>query len=213
MHRQITRRHALKLVSTATSAVALPATTWSQSTDPKQSPNERVRVGCVGVGGKGWADSNGAAKHADIVAFCDLEQGRIKRSGGYHMAANSWPKAKGYEDWRVMLEKEADNLDAVTVTTPDHMHAPITMTAIQMGLGAYTQKPMTRTLHECRVVTEAAAKAGVVTQMGNQHHNGVSYRALHQILQAGAIGKVKEAHAWSNRPSFFAPEEAGTSAR
>jgi predicted dehydrogenase len=101
-----------------------------------------------------------------------------------------------------MLDKEGKRLNGITVSTPDHMHAPVTMTALQLGLATYTQKPLTRTLHEARRLTLAARKAGVVTQMGNQGHSGVAYRTLVQWIQAGAIGKVTEAHAWSNRPSW-----------
>ena len=98
-----------------------------------------------------------------------------------------------------MLEKEK-NLDGLTVSTPDHMHAPVTMTALQQGIGCYTQKPLTRTIHESRKVTEVAARVGVATQMGNQHHSGSSYRTLVNIVQTGLLGKIKVAHAWSNRP-------------
>src|SRR5262245_29430727 len=124
-----------------------------------------------------------------------------KRGGsGFGAAAERWPDAKRYTDWREMLDKEGKRLNGVTVSTPDHMHAPVTMTAIQMGLATYTQKPMTRTIHEARQLTLAARKAGVVTQMGNQGHSGAAYRSLVQLIQGGAIGKVKEAHTWSNRP-------------
>ncbi|MFP6892924.1 MAG: Gfo/Idh/MocA family oxidoreductase, partial [Opitutales bacterium] len=92
------------------------------------------------------------------------------------------------------------NFDAVTVITPDHMHAPVTMTALQLGKGTYTQKPMTRTIQEARAITEASVKAGVPTQMGNQHHSGLGYRTLFEMVRGGAIGKVASAHAWSNRP-------------
>ena len=164
-------------------------------------PSETVNVAAVGVGGKGWSDLNGAAKHARVVAFCDVETGE-NRKGGFAPAAEAWPDARRYTDWRKMLDKEAKNLDAVTVSTPDHMHGPITMSAIQRGLGTYTQKPMTRTIFEARQVTLAASEAGVATQMGNQHHSGTNYRTLVNLIREGAIGKVREAHAWSNRPSW-----------
>lgn len=165
----------------------------------RKSPNEIPNLAAVGVGGKGWADSQGAAKHANIVAFCDVEQTKSGKRGGFASAARTWPRARRYTDWRVMLEKEK-NLDGLTVSTPDHMHAPVTMTALQQGIGCYTQKPLTRTIHESRKVTEVAARVGVATQMGNQHHNGSSYRTLVNIVQTGLLGKIKVAHAWSNRP-------------
>ena len=165
----------------------------------RKSPNEIPNLAAVGVGGKGWADSQGAAKHANIVAFCDVEQTKSGKRGGFASAARTWPRARRYTDWRVMLEKEK-NLDGLTVSTPDHMHAPVTMTALQQGIGCYTQKPLTRTIHESRKVTEVAARVGVATQMGNQHHSGSSYRTLVNIVQTGLLGKIKVAHAWSNRP-------------
>lgn len=165
----------------------------------RKSPNEIPNLAAVGVGGKGWADSQGAAKHANIVAFCDVEQTKSGKRGGFASAARTWPRARRYTDWRVMLEKEK-NLDGLTVSTPDHMHAPVTMTALQQGIGCYTQKPLTKTIHESRKVTEVAARVGVATQMGNQHHSGSSYRTLVNIVQTGLLGKIKVAHAWSNRP-------------
>ncbi len=165
----------------------------------RRSPNEVPNIAAVGVGGKGWVDANGAAKHGNIVAFCDVEQSGSRKRGGFASAAEKWPKARRYTDWRVMLEKER-TLDGLTVSTPDHMHAPVTMTALQQGIGCYTQKPLTRTVYESRKVTAAAAKAGVATQMGNQHHNGTSYRSLVNLVQKGLLGKIKHAHAWSNRP-------------
>ena len=180
---------------TSASAASLVA----GSAHGKKSPNEVPNLAAVGVGGKGWVDSNGAAKHGNIVAFCDVEQAKGGKRGGFSAAASKWPKARRYTDWRVMLEKEK-TLDGITISTPDHMHAPVTMTALQQGIGCYTQKPLTRTVYESRQVTAAAARAGVATQMGNQHHSGTSYRTLVNLVQQGMIGKVKSAHAWSNRP-------------
>ena len=164
-----------------------------------KAPNETVRVAGIGVGGKGWTDINGAAKFGDVIAYCDIDTGK-NRKGGYGAAAEKWPKAAGYTDFRKLIEKEHENLDAVTISTPDHMHAAITMTAMEHGLAVYTQKPLTRTVHEARALTLAAKKHGVSTQMGNQGHSGPGYRTLVKIVQSGTIGKIKAAHAWSNRP-------------
>jgi predicted dehydrogenase len=184
------------LEGTLAAGIAWP---WVSS-QAAQSPNEKVRIAAVGVGGKGWTDLTSAAKFADVVAFCDVETGQIKRRGGYGSAAETWPKARRYSDWRVLLEKEHKNLDGITVSTPDHMHAPITMTALKLGLATYTQKPLTRTIHEARALALAAKEAKVSTQMGNQGHSGTGYRALVHWIQSGIIGKVKTAHTWSNRP-------------
>jgi predicted dehydrogenase len=172
----------------------------------KAAPNDKPNIAAVGVGGKGWGDINETSKDgaAHVIAFCDVERGggrgKKKGSSGFGAAAERWPNASRYADWREMLDKEGKRLDGLTVSTPDHMHAPVTMTAIQLGIATYTQKPLTRTIHEARQLMQAARKAGVVTQMGNQGHSGVGYRTLVRLVQDGAIGKIKEAHAWSNRP-------------
>jgi predicted dehydrogenase len=103
-----------------------------------------------------------------------------------------------YHDWRKLLEQK--DIDAVTVSTPDHMHAPIAVSAMQLGKHVYVQKPLAHTVYEARQMRLLAAKYGVVTQMGNQGHSGTGYRTVVQLVQSGAIGKVKEAHTWSNRP-------------
>ncbi len=173
----------------------------------KAAPNSKPDIAAVGVGGKGASDIEGVTRGgaASIVAFCDVDTSGMGRNGkrnnsGYPATANRWPDAKRYTDWREMLDKEGKRLNGVTVSTPDHMHAPVTMTAINMGLATYTQQPMTRTLYEARQLTLAARKAGTVTQMGNQGHSSKEYRTLVRLIQDGAIGKVKEAHTWSNRP-------------
>src|SRR5262245_33191878 len=174
----------------------------------KAAPNDKPNIAAVGVGGKGWGDITETSKGeaASVVAFCDVDttgtarNGNKRASSGFGAAAEKWPDAKRYSDWREMLDKEGKRLNGLTVSTPDHMHAPITMTAINMGLATYTQKPMTRTIYEARQLTLAARKAKVVTQMGNQGHSGIGYRSVVALVQGGAIGKVKEAHAWSDRP-------------
>lgn len=164
-----------------------------------RSPNERIRLAGVGVGGKGWVDISSASKHGDVRAFCDVDTGKNRR-GGYGAAAEKWTSATGYSDWRKMIEKEHKRIDGITVSTPDHMHAAITMTALRHGLAVYTQKPLTRTIHEARALTRAAVEAKVATQMGNQHHSGKGYRTLVRWIQEGVVGKIKAAHTWSNRP-------------
>jgi len=176
----------------------------------KAAPNSKPDIAAVGVGGKGWSDITETSKDgaANVVAFCDVDDagatrdGKARAKGGFGVAAEKWPDAKRYTDWREMLDKEGKRLNGVTVSTPDHMHAPVTMTAMQMGIATYTQKPLTRTVHEARQLTLAARKAKTVTQMGNQGHSGVPYRTVVRLIQDGAIGKVKEAHTWSNRPTW-----------
>jgi predicted dehydrogenase len=155
---------------------------------------DKVRLAAIGAGGKGRGDIRETSKGQIVVALCDVDQRQAARS------RKAFPQAKFYTDWRDMLEKEAKNIDGVTISTPDHMHAPVTMTAMSLGLATYTQKPMTRTVYEARQLRLAAQRAGVATQMGNQGHSGVGYRMVVDLIQRGVIGKVKEAHAWSNRP-------------
>jgi predicted dehydrogenase len=129
----------------------------------------------------------------NVVALCDVDD---ERAAGSFKA---FPKARRYKDFRVMLDKEAKEIDAVSVGTPDHIHAVATMAAIRAGKHVYCQKPLTHTLHECRTVTEAAHKAGVATQMGNQGHATEGARLTNEWLRAGVIGSVSEVHVWSDR--------------
>jgi predicted dehydrogenase len=157
-------------------------------------PSERVNLAGVGAGGMGGGDISTHAKNgANIVALCDVDE---QRAAGLF---NAFPKARRYKDFRVMIDKEAANIDAVTVGTPDHTHAVATMAAIRAGKHVYCQKPLTHTLHECRTVTEAAKAAGVMTQMGNQGHASEGSRLTNEWIQAGILGDVREVHVWSDR--------------
>ncbi|HUG93864.1 MAG TPA: Gfo/Idh/MocA family oxidoreductase [Planctomycetaceae bacterium] len=193
-----TRREFLKQTSLAAAVAGVAFPVGVRACESKDKP----RLAGIGVGGKGWSDIHNTAAAGVVVAFCDVDTGGGRRGGGYGGAAEEWPEARRYTDWRKLLEVEHKHLDGVTVSTPDHMHAPITMTAIQLGLGTYTQKPLTRTVHEARQLTLEARQAGVATQMGNQGHSGRSYRTLVALVKDGAIGRVKEAHTWSNRPGW-----------
>ena len=125
------------------------------------APSERVNVAGIGAGGMGGGDISTHAKNgANIVALCDVDA----NAGAFR----AFPKAKRYVDFRELIDKEAKNIDAVTVGTPDHIHAVASMAAIKAGKHVYCQKPLTHTLHECRELTKAAKAAGSMTQMGNQ---------------------------------------------
>ncbi|MSR32226.1 MAG: Gfo/Idh/MocA family oxidoreductase [Gemmataceae bacterium] len=157
-------------------------------------PSERVRVASIGVGGMGGGDVGTISRlGAEMIALCDVDATRA--AGSF----NNFSKARKYQDFRVMLEKEAKNIDAVTVSTPDHTHAVASMAAIRLGKHVYCQKPMTQTLYECREVTKAAAKAKVITSMGNQGHASEGSRLTNEWIRGGAIGAVREVHAWSDR--------------
>jgi predicted dehydrogenase len=157
-----------------------------------QAPSNKLNIAAIGVGGMG-ASNLKACEAENIVALCDVDR---------EYAAETfarYPSAKTYTDYREMLEKEK-GLDAVIVATPDHTHAAITMACLQAGKHVYCQKPLTHTIAEARAITEAAPRAKVVTQMGNQGHSFESMRLLKEWLDNGAIGNVTEVHAWTDRP-------------
>ncbi len=156
-------------------------------------PSEKLNIAGIGVGGRGGSDIN-AVSSENIVALCDVDD---KKAGE---TFEKYPKAKKYYDFRVMLEKEEKNIDAVVVGAPDHIHAPASMMAIKMGKHVYVEKPMTHSIYEARMLTEAARKYKVATQMGNQGHSGEGCRLICEWIWDGAIGPVREVHCWTNRP-------------
>ena len=162
-------------------------------------PSDKLNIGCIGVGGKGRVDVNGVSGE-NIVALCDVDQVRATESrNNMKNAYEAFPSARKYQDFREMLDKERD-IDAVTISTPDHIHAIATITAMKKGKHVYTQKPLTRTIGESRKVVELAKQTGVASQMGNQGHANEGPRILNELIWQGAIGPVKEVHCWTNRP-------------
>ncbi|HXG63257.1 MAG TPA: Gfo/Idh/MocA family oxidoreductase [Planctomycetota bacterium] len=159
----------------------------------EKSPNAKLNVACIGVGGRGRASLD-ACRNENVVAICDIDEGPLSK------AAKDYPGAKVYTDYRKLLDEMANQIDAVTVGTPDHHHAPAAARAIALGKHAYVEKPLTHNIYEARKLTELAAKHKVATQMGNQGHSTDSRRRLVEALQQGIIGKVTEVHAWTNRP-------------
>jgi len=158
------------------------------------SPNEKIRMASGGIGGKGSSDSNDAGRSGEMVAICDTDTGRLEGAG------NRFPGAKKYTDFRKMLDEMGEKIDAVTVSTPDHTHAPAGLMAMRMGKHCFCQKPMTRTIYEARLMGKIAREKGVATQMGNQGTAGGGLRKAAALLQAGVLGKVSEVHVWTNRP-------------
>jgi predicted dehydrogenase len=158
------------------------------------APSEKVNVAGIGAGGMGGGDIATVARlGANIVALCDVDEARA--AGSF----KAFPAARKYKDFRELIDREANNIDAVTVGTPDHVHAVAAMAAIRAGKHVYCQKPMTHTLRECRELTTAARSAGVATQMGNQGHATEGARLTNEWIQAGVIGEVREVHVWSDR--------------
>ena len=157
--------------------------------------NERVALAGIGAGGKGSSDIAGARDAgAEVVGLCDVDAGRLNQ------AVKKYPGSKGYTDYRKLFDELGKSIDAVTVSTPDHMHFHAALRAVQMGKHTYVQKPLTHSIWEARKLANEARKAKVVTQMGNQAHAGEPIRRAVELIRSGVIGKVKEVHSWTNRP-------------
>ena len=156
------------------------------------APSDKLNIACVGIGGKGHSDVHGVSSE-NIYALCDVDD--VKAAETYR----DFPKAKRYTDFRKMLEKEKE-IDAVTVTTPDHNHAVVAIAAMDLGKHVYVQKPLTHTVEEARKLAEKAKEYNLVTQMGNQGHAGEGGRLINEWIWDGAIGDVYEVHVWTNRP-------------
>ena len=163
-----------------------------------QAPSERVNLAAIGAGGQGGGDINQMAAHgANVVALVDVDQDRA--AGTF----KRFPKARVYQDFRRMFDKEAKHIDGVTVGTPDHVHAVASMAAMRRGKHVYCEKPLTHTIFEARQLTLAAAKHGVVTQMGNQGHATEGARLTNEWIRAGVIGEVSEVHVWTDRAGKY----------
>jgi predicted dehydrogenase len=157
-----------------------------------QAPSDKLNIACVGAGGQGRSDVKNVSTE-NIIALCDVDENRAAET------FTEFPKAKQYKDFRVMLEKEKD-IEAVTVTTPDHSHGVIAIMAMKMGKHVFVQKPLTHTIYEARKLAEVAREEEVVTQMGNQGHAGEGARLINEWIWDGALGDVYEVHTWTNRP-------------
>ncbi len=184
----LTRRRFLQ-AGAAGMASALTAASWARAA----GANEKLRLASVGVGGKGWEDLTrvAASPQVTVVALCDVDES----AGFLGRAAEKFPAAKRFDDWRRLLDA-AKEFDALTVSTPDHMHAPVSLPAMHLGKHVHCQKPLTHSLFEARQMRLAARKYGVVTQMGNQIQSDTTYRTAVKLVHDGAIGKVKEVHSW-----------------
>lgn len=160
------------------------------------APSDTLYIAGIGVGGKGTSDLTGFAanKKAKIAFLCDVDDRMAVES------KKNFPDAKYYKDFRVMLDKEAKGIDAVSVSTADHTHAVAAMAAMQRGKHVYVQKPLTHNIYEARMLTEAAKKYKVVTQMGNQFASADHVRTTKEWVDAGLIGDVTRVLTWTNRP-------------
>lgn len=167
--------------------------------------NDRINIACIGVGGKGDSDSSSAYSHGgNIVAICDADSGRLeekhKKLKESATKDNRTYDAKKYTDYRKLYDEVGKSIDAVTVSTPDHHHAPASVRAMRMGKHVYCQKPLTQSVSEARLMVKLAKDKKLCTQMGNQGSANDALRRAVEIIQAGIIGTPKELHVWSNRP-------------
>jgi predicted dehydrogenase len=180
----LSRRNFLRTAALAT--LAFPAVVRARNL------NSQVQIAAIGVDGKGYGDIDECASHtkARFVGLCDIDAGRFAKIDKRH------PGITHYADWREMFAKLGDGFDAVTVSTPDHMHALPTMAAMRLGKHVYCQKPLTHTVWEARQLRLQAAKSKVRTQMGNQIHSAKEYRTGVKLIQTGRIGKVLAVHTW-----------------
>jgi predicted dehydrogenase len=158
-----------------------------------KSPNEKLNIGFIGVGGRGEGNRRAITETGEnIVALCDIDDRRLGQ------AAEAIPDAKTYSDFRKLLEQKS--LDAVVVTTPDHTHAVAAAMALRLGKHVYCEKPLTHSIDEARTLARLAAEAKAATQMGNAGHSSESTRRVVELVRSGAIGPVHEVHCWTNRP-------------
>ncbi|MBL9210494.1 MAG: Gfo/Idh/MocA family oxidoreductase, partial [Opitutaceae bacterium] len=184
------RRRFLRTVGTA--AVAAPFIARSLRA---AAPSGILRHASFGSAGMAWADVQSIMTNPfmKLVAVAEVDTARAKQ------LKETFPEVKVYQDWRQMLDKEGKNIDTVNVSTPDHMHAPMAMSAMQLGKHVYCQKPLAHDIHEVRMLTNYAREKRLVTQMGIQIHSYKVYRQAVALVQSGAIGKVKEVHTWSSK--------------
>jgi len=198
-HACMNRREALGTVAAGLAASVIPAHAFGKMEKP-------ALVG-IGAGGKGRADLAGSQKAGfsivglvDVVDAKRLKSFPSKKLRGLADVRNAYPDAQFFMDYREMLSELGDKVDAVTVSTPDHHHYHASMLAMNAGKHVYCQKPLTHGIYEARKLAETAQATGVKTQMGNQAHANDHMRDVVEAIQAGVIGRVKEIHAWTNRP-------------
>ena len=200
MKNELNRRQFLKGAAALGGLAMLPAC----ASAPRKGAdlNGKLNVAIVGPGGRGSAavGAFGSDSKVQIVAFCDVDD--VRAAGAY----KKFPNVPRFKDYRVMMDKMGKDIDAVAVCTPDHMHYPISLWAIANGKHVYCEKPLCRTMWECRALQKAASKAGVFTQMGNQGHTFDGWRQIREWYEAGILGDIKEIYHWTDRPHVFWPQ-------
>jgi predicted dehydrogenase len=192
MSRRVNRRRFLQAGGVSAAAAGFWLTGGVTESAQQRGANERLNVAFIGAGGRASGNISGVMGE-NIVAMCDVDQTRCRA------AYNNHPNVQKYTDFRQMLDKQKD-IQAVVVSTPDHMHFLASATAIRMGKHVYCEKPLTHDVWEARQLRELAAKHRVATQMGNQGTAATGFRSAVEIIRSGALGEVREVHLWTNRP-------------
>lgn len=189
------RRFLAKASAAAVSPLAFPAVVRCAA------PNSKLQVASIGVERMGGNTMRNVSTHSkvQIVALCDVDERHLEKAG------REFPKASRHRDWRDLMANHSGQFDAVTIGTPDHMHAPMAVLAMRAHKHVYLQKPMAPTVHECRVIAQEAAKAGVVTQMGNQGRSSIESRMMVELLRSKVVGPIKEVIIWENKPLNWWP--------
>lgn len=188
MTRCMTRRGCLKSTAAAAGALTILPAGLARG----YAANEKLNLGIIGAGGRGGANTRGLASQ-NIAALCDVDRKALDR------AAKRFPDARTYADFRELLS-HAKDLDAVVVSTPDHCHAPASVMAMKQGLHVYCEKPLTHSVYEARAMATAAEEKNLVTHMGTPSRGREATVRTAEVIRSGAIGAVKEAHFWTNRP-------------
>ena len=205
MSRHHSRRQFLRTSTAAASALALGAYVNPAAAQESRSPNERLRIAAVGTTRRAGENLKQLASQ-EIVALAEVDAKLMDEGSA------AFPAALKYRDYRIMLEKEADKIDAVLVATPDHSHAPAAAMGMRLGKHCYCEKPLTHTVLEARTLANLAKEKKLVTQMGTQIHAGDNYRRVVELIQAGAIGKVSEVYVWVTAQYTGAKFTTGTPA-
>lgn len=187
---KLTRRRMLR--NTALAGITVCASGVVRAAAGQETPNEKLNIAMIGSGGRGAANL-ASVRGENIVALCDVDERRAAK------AFVQYPNASKFADFRVMLDKVGHEIDAVVVSTPDHIHAPASVTAMRHGKHCYCEKPLTHEIFEARTAAEVATENKLATQMGTQIHAGNNYRRVVELVQSGSIGEIRECHVWINR--------------
>ncbi len=188
MSRRMTRREMIRSGALAGAGFWIGA---GAAEARRRSPNEKLNIACIGVGGRGLSNVNGMAGE-NLVALCDVDGKRADA------AYRKYPGTKKYQDFRRMFDELEKQIDAVVVSTPDHTHFHPALRTLQAGKHLYCEKPLAHSVWEVRTLTRLAREKKVATQLGTQHHSKESMRRVVELVRSGAIGEIREVHAWKS---------------